>query len=235
MFRRSNAARRLSEGARLVAALALAAGGFALSAAAETVTVITSFPKELTAAYKKAYEAKYPERQARDPQQEHRGRHRLRARAAGGQPPRDVLGLGARRLRGARVGEAAAEDRRAAIPPCRPRSATIRSTIRRASTSARRSPATASCGTRATSRRTSCPSRRNGPTSPSRSISATSRSRARRARAPRTSRSRRSCRAKAGTRAGGRCWRSPATARRSPSAASACRTAWPAASSASAS
>jgi iron(III) transport system substrate-binding protein len=33
---------------------------FALPATAETVTVITSFPKELTAAYKKAFEAKYP-------------------------------------------------------------------------------------------------------------------------------------------------------------------------------
>ena len=85
---------------RLVAALVAAA--LAFSAAAETVTVITSFPKELTAAYKKAFEAKYPGRQARDPEQEHRRRHRLRARAAGGQPARGVLGLGAGRLRGAR-------------------------------------------------------------------------------------------------------------------------------------
>ena len=43
---------------RLVASLAIAA--LAFPAAAETVTVITSFPKELTAAYKKAFEAKYP-------------------------------------------------------------------------------------------------------------------------------------------------------------------------------
>lgn len=39
---------------------AVAAALFAASAAAETVTVITSFPKELTAAYKKAYEARHP-------------------------------------------------------------------------------------------------------------------------------------------------------------------------------
>ena len=37
-----------------------AAALFAASAAAETVTVITSFPKELTAAYKKAYAARQP-------------------------------------------------------------------------------------------------------------------------------------------------------------------------------
>ena len=41
----------------LACALALA---FALPASAESITVITSFPKELTAAYKKAFEAKYP-------------------------------------------------------------------------------------------------------------------------------------------------------------------------------
>jgi phosphoglycerate transport regulatory protein PgtC len=48
---------------RLVASLAIAAlaiASFPIPAAAETVTVITSFPKELTAAYKKAFEAKYP-------------------------------------------------------------------------------------------------------------------------------------------------------------------------------
>lgn len=39
----------------IIVALALA-----MPAAAETVTVITSFPKELTAAYKKAFEAKFP-------------------------------------------------------------------------------------------------------------------------------------------------------------------------------
>ena len=43
---------------RLVAALFAALWSF--PAAADTVTVITSFPKELTEAYKKAYEAKYP-------------------------------------------------------------------------------------------------------------------------------------------------------------------------------
>ena len=35
-------------------------GALAMPATAETVTVITSFPKELTAAYKKGFEAKYP-------------------------------------------------------------------------------------------------------------------------------------------------------------------------------
>lgn len=39
-------------------ALAFAVGPFA--ALADTITVVTSFPKELTAAYKKAFEAKYP-------------------------------------------------------------------------------------------------------------------------------------------------------------------------------
>lgn len=43
---------------RLCAVLVGAA--LALPAAADTVTVITSFPKELTAAYKKGFEAKYP-------------------------------------------------------------------------------------------------------------------------------------------------------------------------------
>lgn len=41
-------------------ACALTTIALVLPAAAETVTVITSFPKELTAAYKKAFEAKYP-------------------------------------------------------------------------------------------------------------------------------------------------------------------------------
>lgn len=41
-------------------ACACATIAFALPATAETVTVITSFPKELTTAYKKAFEAKYP-------------------------------------------------------------------------------------------------------------------------------------------------------------------------------
>jgi ABC-type Fe3+ transport system substrate-binding protein len=41
-------------------ALALALACLPFAAIADTVTVVTSFPKELTAAYKKAYEAKYP-------------------------------------------------------------------------------------------------------------------------------------------------------------------------------
>lgn len=41
-------------------ALALAFACLPFAALADTVTVVTSFPKELTAAYKKAYEAKYP-------------------------------------------------------------------------------------------------------------------------------------------------------------------------------
>ncbi len=41
-------------------ALAIACTLFPLASLADTVTVVTSFPKELTAAYKKAYEAKYP-------------------------------------------------------------------------------------------------------------------------------------------------------------------------------
>ena len=39
---------------------AIAATMLSTPASAETVTVVTSFPKELTAAYKKAFEAKYP-------------------------------------------------------------------------------------------------------------------------------------------------------------------------------
>jgi ABC-type Fe3+ transport system substrate-binding protein len=42
------------------AALTFALAAFSAAAAAETVTVITSFPKELTAVYKKAFEAKFP-------------------------------------------------------------------------------------------------------------------------------------------------------------------------------
>ena len=41
-------------------ALALAAALVPLAASADTITVVTSFPKELTAAYKKAFEAKHP-------------------------------------------------------------------------------------------------------------------------------------------------------------------------------
>jgi len=44
----------------LAVALALAATAASVPVAAETITVITSFPKELTAAYKKAFEAKHP-------------------------------------------------------------------------------------------------------------------------------------------------------------------------------
>jgi hypothetical protein len=41
-------------------ALALAASFLVGPVLAETITVVTSFPKELTEAYKKAYEKKYP-------------------------------------------------------------------------------------------------------------------------------------------------------------------------------
>ncbi|MCL4763642.1 MAG: extracellular solute-binding protein, partial [Burkholderiales bacterium] len=44
----------------LRASLCAVALALPLATAAETITVITSFPKELTAAYKKAFEAKYP-------------------------------------------------------------------------------------------------------------------------------------------------------------------------------
>ncbi len=46
--------------APLIRALALAIACLPFAAAADTVTVVTSFPKEITTAYKKAYEAKYP-------------------------------------------------------------------------------------------------------------------------------------------------------------------------------
>jgi phosphoglycerate transport regulatory protein PgtC len=45
--------------ARVLACFVLAASA-TLAARADTVTIVTSFPKELTDAYKKAYEAKYP-------------------------------------------------------------------------------------------------------------------------------------------------------------------------------
>ena len=44
-----------------IRALALALACLPFAAAADTVTVVTSFPKEITTAYKKAYEAKYPQ------------------------------------------------------------------------------------------------------------------------------------------------------------------------------
>lgn len=40
--------------------IVIAIASLSVSALADTVTVVTSFPKELTAAYKKAYETKYP-------------------------------------------------------------------------------------------------------------------------------------------------------------------------------
>lgn len=46
---------------RIAAALAAAAFSLPHAAVADTVTVVTSFPKELTSAYKKAYEAKFPQ------------------------------------------------------------------------------------------------------------------------------------------------------------------------------
>ncbi len=45
---------------RLTLAAAVAAAFLPLAASGETITVVTSFPKELTAAYKKAFEAKFP-------------------------------------------------------------------------------------------------------------------------------------------------------------------------------
>ncbi|MDH5263229.1 MAG: ABC transporter substrate-binding protein, partial [Betaproteobacteria bacterium] len=44
----------------LIRALALAIACLPFAASADTVTVVTSFPKEITTTYKKAYEAKYP-------------------------------------------------------------------------------------------------------------------------------------------------------------------------------
>jgi ABC-type Fe3+ transport system substrate-binding protein len=58
MTRRFRLAPRRAGTCRLFATFV--AASLAFPAAAETVTVITSFPKELTAAYKKAFEAKYP-------------------------------------------------------------------------------------------------------------------------------------------------------------------------------
>ena len=60
MSRRPNSAPRLSVAACIAVAVALSAAGYGSSAAAETITVITSFPKELTSAYQKAFEAKFP-------------------------------------------------------------------------------------------------------------------------------------------------------------------------------
>ena len=44
----------------IIAIILLAWGGFVPTAYAQTVTILTSFPKEITDAYKRAYEKKYP-------------------------------------------------------------------------------------------------------------------------------------------------------------------------------
>ena len=174
------------------------------------------------------------ERQGRDPEQGHLGRHRLRARAARRQPGGDLLGVGARRVRGAVVGEAAGEgggadeghprqdrqlsDQRPRRPVPRPGARRLRPDVEHPLHAGAQAAGAEGMGR---------PRR-------SRSTSATSRPRRRRARARPTSPSRPSSRARAGTRAGTRSCRSPATAPRSPSAASACPTACRTASTASA-
>lgn len=60
--------------ATVAAALAAALAAACIGAQAGTVTVLTSFPKELTTAYQKAFEAA-TRHQDRDPEQEH---HRVR-------------------------------------------------------------------------------------------------------------------------------------------------------------
>ena len=158
---------------RIALAAALLVPALAL---ADTVTVVTSFPKELTDAYKKAYEAKHPgDKLEILNKNTAAGIAYVREQPAGSRPevfwasaPDAFEVLASDKLlqkvdsgnrRHSRQGRQLPDQRSA-----------------RASTAARRSPATASCGTRATWRPTSCPRRRNGPTSPSRSTSATSRS-----------------------------------------------------------
>ncbi len=118
-------------------------------AAGQQVTVITSFPKELTEAYKKAFEARYPGAKVEILNKGTPAGGRVRARDARRQPARRLLGLGARRVRGAREGRPAPEVRPRRRGAGQDRQLSDQRS-RRASTAARRSPATASCGTRAT-------------------------------------------------------------------------------------
>ena len=126
-----------------------AAGGLAMSAGADTITVVTSFPKELTGAYKKAFEAKYPADKLEILNKNTAaGIAYVREQAAGSRP--EVFWASAPDAFEVLAKGNLLQKAGAAIPPCPRKWAATRSTIPRASTWARRSPATGSCGTRAT-------------------------------------------------------------------------------------
>ena len=127
-----------------------------------------------------------PRDEGRDPEQGHPGRRRLRARDARRQPARRLLGLGARRVRGAREGRPArrsttpasvdaGQDRQ--LPDQRPAGLLPRPGARRLRDHVEHALPE---GEQAARRR------RSGPTWRSRSTSATWRCRRRRARAPPT-------------------------------------------------
>ena len=208
---------------------------FAASAAADTVTVITSFPKELTTAYKKAFEAKYPNDKVEILNKNTAaGIAYVREQPAGSRPEIfwasapdafEVLSS-SKLLQKIDAPNPAIPAKVGNYPVNDPEGFYLGQAL-------------AGYGimwnTRYLEANKLPEPKEWADLVEARSTSATSRSRARRARARRTSPSRRSCRAKAGTRAGSSSSRSPATAPRSPSAASACPTAWPTASSASAS
>ena len=188
--------------ARLTLAAALLAPAFGL---ADTVTVVTSFPKELTEAYKKAFEAKNPGIKVEILNKPTPRRRRLHPRSARQQQARRVLGVGAGRLRGAVVGKTAGQNRIAGegsagqdrqLPDQRspgllprPGARRLRHHVEHALHEGQQAAGAEGMGR----------SRQAGLFRPRRHVLA------RRARAPPTSRSKPSCRAKAGPRAGATC------------------------------
>ena len=130
------------------AAFALALLGH-FTAHAQTVTVVTSFPKELTAAYKAAFEKSNPGSKVEILNKgTSAGVAYTREASAGSRP--DVFWASAPDAFEVLAKEGCSRSTTRASREFRRRSATIRSTTRRASIAARRWPATESCGTRAT-------------------------------------------------------------------------------------
>ena len=217
----------------LIAALAL--GIVSRPALADTITVVTSFPKELTNAYKAAYEKKYPNDKVEILNKgTSAGIAYVREQPAGSRaeifwasaPDAFEVLASAKLLQKVDVPTNGIPDKIGNYPINDPEGLY-------------RGQALAGYGlmwnTRYMQAQQAAGAEGMGRPRRSRSTSATSRPRRLRARARPTSPSRPSCRARAGTRAGTRSCRSPATAPRSPSAASACPTACRTASSASAS
>ena len=171
-------------------------------ALADTITVVTSFPSELTNAYKAAYEKKYPDDKVEILNKNTRPASPSCASSRPAAAPEifwasapDAFEVLKRRSccrsSSAPTQRHPRQDRQ--LSDQRSRGLLLRPGARRLRHHVEHALHAGA---------TSCRRPRNGPTSRSRSISATSPSRRRRAPAPRTSPSRPSCRAKAGTRAG---------------------------------